>query len=134
MTLQVVSRAHRMGATRPVTVELLVMRGTAEERLLRLVEGATASVSEATSSDGSSAAAPFLDAPLQHGAAHAGCDRSLLGDGYHARKPARRENMRELRNAFFRSLRKVSVGNSLSGVQPLEQNDAGNGPWSNAPW
>lgn len=32
---QVVSRAHRMGATRPIHVETLVMKGTAEEDILR---------------------------------------------------------------------------------------------------
>ncbi|KAK9807648.1 hypothetical protein WJX72_005276 [[Myrmecia] bisecta] len=33
---QVVARAHRMGATRPIHVETLVMKGTAEEDIVRL--------------------------------------------------------------------------------------------------
>jgi hypothetical protein len=36
MHVQVVSRAHRMGAMAPVHVELLAMRNTAEEHLVAL--------------------------------------------------------------------------------------------------
>lgn len=35
---QVVSRAHRMGATRPVLVETLAMRGTIEEQMLQFLQ------------------------------------------------------------------------------------------------
>lgn len=34
MEEQVISRAHRMGATRPIHVETLAMRGTIEEQML----------------------------------------------------------------------------------------------------
>lgn len=35
---QVVSRAHRMGATRPVLVETLAMRGTIEQQMLEYLQ------------------------------------------------------------------------------------------------
>ncbi|KAG6421810.1 hypothetical protein SASPL_118367 [Salvia splendens] len=35
---QVISRAHRMGATRPIHVETLAMRGTIEEQMLRFLQ------------------------------------------------------------------------------------------------
>lgn len=38
MEEQVVSRAHRLGATRPVTVETLAMRGTIEEQMLMFLK------------------------------------------------------------------------------------------------
>jgi SNF2 family DNA or RNA helicase len=38
MEEQVVSRAHRMGATRPIHVETLAMRGTIEEQMLRFLQ------------------------------------------------------------------------------------------------
>eukprot|EP00249_Psilotum_nudum_P017494 c26350_g1_i1 orf=79-4755(+) len=38
MEEQVVSRAHRMGATRPVLVETLAMRGTIEEQMLQFLQ------------------------------------------------------------------------------------------------
>lgn len=38
MEEQVVSRAHRMGATRPVHVETLAMRGTIEEQMLEFLQ------------------------------------------------------------------------------------------------
>ncbi|KAJ7982315.1 F-box protein [Quillaja saponaria] len=40
MEEQVISRAHRMGATRPIYVETLVMRGTIEEQMLEFLEDA----------------------------------------------------------------------------------------------
>jgi SNF2 family DNA or RNA helicase len=33
---QVVSRAHRMGARQPITVETLIMKGTAEEHIFTM--------------------------------------------------------------------------------------------------
>lgn len=33
-----VSRAHRMGATRPIHVETLAMRGTVEEQMLKFLQ------------------------------------------------------------------------------------------------
>lgn len=48
MEEQVVSRAHRMGATRPVLVETLAMRGTIEQQMLEYLQ-------------------VFLDCPLCHG-------------------------------------------------------------------
>jgi hypothetical protein len=38
MEEQVISRAHRMGATRPIHVETLAMRGTIEEQMLKLLQ------------------------------------------------------------------------------------------------
>lgn len=38
MEEQVVSRAHRMGATRPIHVETLAMRGTVEEQMLNFLQ------------------------------------------------------------------------------------------------
>ncbi|WCJ39080.1 SNF2 domain-containing protein / helicase domain-containing protein / F-box family protein [Euphorbia peplus] len=38
MEEQVISRAHRMGATRPIHVETLAMRGTIEERMLAFLQ------------------------------------------------------------------------------------------------
>lgn len=38
MEEQVISRAHRMGATRPIFVETLAMRGTIEEQMLKLLQ------------------------------------------------------------------------------------------------
>jgi hypothetical protein len=35
---QVISRAHRMGAKRPIFVETLTMRGTIEEQMMRFLE------------------------------------------------------------------------------------------------
>lgn len=37
MEEQVISRAHRMGATRPIHVETLAMRGTIEEQMLEFL-------------------------------------------------------------------------------------------------
>ncbi|CAI0461886.1 unnamed protein product [Linum tenue] len=39
MEQQVISRAHRMGATRPIHVETLAMRGTIEEQMVEFLEG-----------------------------------------------------------------------------------------------
>lgn len=38
MEEQVISRAHRMGATRPINVEILAMRGTIEEQMLKFLK------------------------------------------------------------------------------------------------
>lgn len=38
MEEQVISRAHRMGATRPIRVETLAMRGTIEEQMLEFLQ------------------------------------------------------------------------------------------------
>lgn len=38
MEEQVISRAHRMGATRPINVETLAMRGTIEEQMLEFLQ------------------------------------------------------------------------------------------------
>lgn len=38
MEEQVISRAHRMGATRPIHVETLAMRGTVEEQMLKFLQ------------------------------------------------------------------------------------------------
>lgn len=38
MEEQVISRAHRMGATRPIHVETLAMRGTIEEQMLGFLQ------------------------------------------------------------------------------------------------
>ncbi|KAJ0978846.1 hypothetical protein J5N97_014320 [Dioscorea zingiberensis] len=38
MEEQVISRAHRMGATRPINVETLVMRGTIEEQMVEFLQ------------------------------------------------------------------------------------------------
>lgn len=38
MEEQVISRAHRMGATRPIYVETLAMRGTIEEQMVELIQ------------------------------------------------------------------------------------------------
>lgn len=38
MEEQVISRAHRMGATRPIHVETLAMRGTIEEQMLEFLK------------------------------------------------------------------------------------------------
>ncbi|XP_059649264.1 F-box protein At3g54460 isoform X2 [Cornus florida] len=40
MEEQVISRAHRMGATRPIYVETLAMRGTVEEQMLKFLQNA----------------------------------------------------------------------------------------------
>ncbi|XP_066307949.1 F-box protein At3g54460-like isoform X2 [Miscanthus floridulus] len=42
MEEQVISRAHRMGATRPIHVETLAMRGTVEEQMLKLLQDSSA--------------------------------------------------------------------------------------------
>lgn len=42
MEEQVISRAHRMGATRPIHVETLAMQGTIEEQMLRFLQDADA--------------------------------------------------------------------------------------------
>lgn len=42
MEEQVISRAHRMGATRPIYVETLAMRGTIEEQMLKLLQDSNA--------------------------------------------------------------------------------------------
>ncbi|OEL37723.1 F-box protein [Dichanthelium oligosanthes] len=42
MEEQVISRAHRMGATRPIHVETLAMRGTIEEQMLKLLQDSSA--------------------------------------------------------------------------------------------
>ncbi|KAI5002062.1 hypothetical protein ZWY2020_026712 [Hordeum vulgare] len=42
MEEQVISRAHRMGATRPINVETLAMRGTIEEQMLQLLQDTSA--------------------------------------------------------------------------------------------
>lgn len=44
MEEQVISRAHRMGATRPIQVETLAMRGTIEEQMLELLHVCTSFV------------------------------------------------------------------------------------------
>lgn len=38
MEEQVISRAHRMGATRPIHVETLVMRETIEEQMVQFLQ------------------------------------------------------------------------------------------------
>ena len=38
MEEQVISRAHRMGASRPIYVETLAMRGTIEEQMLDFLQ------------------------------------------------------------------------------------------------
>lgn len=38
MEEQVISRAHRMGATRPIHVETLAMHGTIEEQMLKFLQ------------------------------------------------------------------------------------------------
>ena len=38
MEEQVISRAHRMGAVRPIHVETLAMRGTIEEQMLEFLQ------------------------------------------------------------------------------------------------
>lgn len=38
MEEQVISRAHRMGATRPIHVETLAMNGTIEEQMLKFLQ------------------------------------------------------------------------------------------------
>lgn len=38
MEEQVISRAHRMGATRPIHVETLAMSGTVEEQMLKFLQ------------------------------------------------------------------------------------------------
>lgn len=38
MEEQVISRAHRMGAVRPIYVETLAMRGTIEEQMLEFLQ------------------------------------------------------------------------------------------------
>lgn len=38
MEEQVISRAHRMGATRPIYVETLAMYGTIEEQMLEFLQ------------------------------------------------------------------------------------------------
>lgn len=38
MEEQVISRAHRMGATRPINVETLAMNGTVEEQMLKFLQ------------------------------------------------------------------------------------------------
>lgn len=38
MEEQVISRAHRMGATRPIHVETLAMRGTIEEQMVHFLQ------------------------------------------------------------------------------------------------
>lgn len=38
MEEQVISRAHRMGATRPIQVETLAMNGTIEEQMLNFLQ------------------------------------------------------------------------------------------------
>ena len=38
MEEQVISRAHRMGASRPINVETLAMRGTIEEQMLEFLQ------------------------------------------------------------------------------------------------
>lgn len=53
-----VSRAHRMGARGPVTVELLVMRDTAEEDVLRLRDGRGAGGAGGSSSSGKGGKGP----------------------------------------------------------------------------
>lgn len=40
MEEQVISRAHRMGASRPIHVETLAMRGTIEEQMIHFLQGA----------------------------------------------------------------------------------------------
>lgn len=42
MEEQVISRAHRMGATCPINVETLAMRGTIEEQMLKLLQDSSA--------------------------------------------------------------------------------------------
>ncbi|KAK3166516.1 hypothetical protein QOZ80_1AG0046780 [Eleusine coracana subsp. coracana] len=42
MEEQVISRAHRMGATQPIHVETLAMRGTIEEQMLKLLQDSIA--------------------------------------------------------------------------------------------
>ncbi|KAK9795946.1 hypothetical protein WJX73_001584 [Symbiochloris irregularis] len=49
---QVIARAHRMGATRPVAVEVLVMQGTAEEHIISMSQQ---SVNQQTSATATSA-------------------------------------------------------------------------------
>lgn len=38
MEEQVISRAHRMGATRPIHVETLAMNGTIEEQMMKFLQ------------------------------------------------------------------------------------------------
>lgn len=38
MEEQVISRAHRMGATRPISVETLAMHGTIEEQMVKFLQ------------------------------------------------------------------------------------------------
>lgn len=38
MEEQVISRAHRMGAVRPISVETLVMHGTIEEQMVAFLQ------------------------------------------------------------------------------------------------
>ncbi|KAG8053931.1 hypothetical protein GUJ93_ZPchr0001g31876 [Zizania palustris] len=61
MEEQVISRAHRMGATRPIFVETLAMRGTIEEQMLKLLQDSNACrqmVSKGTSSTDNEGARP----------------------------------------------------------------------------
>lgn len=44
MEEQVISRAHRMGATRPIQVETLAMRGTIEEQMLEFLQVSISSI------------------------------------------------------------------------------------------
>uniref|UniRef100_A0A0E0JTP3 F-box protein n=1 Tax=Oryza punctata TaxID=4537 RepID=A0A0E0JTP3_ORYPU len=61
MEEQVISRAHRMGATRPIFVETLAMRGTIEEQMLKLLQDSNACrqmVNKGTSSTDNEGARP----------------------------------------------------------------------------
>ncbi|CAN6837591.1 unnamed protein product [Brassica oleracea] len=51
MEEQVISRAHRMGAKRPIYVETLTMRGTIEEQMMRFLEDAEKSDRFSSSGD-----------------------------------------------------------------------------------
>eukprot|EP00887_Chlorella_sp_A99_P007154 scaffold2.g7154.t1 len=110
-TLQVVSRAHRMGVTQDVTVELLAMRGTLEEHMLAQMQregrwGAAAAASPAAG-DGTATSAAAAGADDAAGAAARGDGRA--GRGAAAKEAAERET----RNALLLSLRPVPAAEQV---------------------
>jgi hypothetical protein len=107
---QVISRAHRMGATRDVSVELLVMRGTVEEALLRrqvqwAMHGGGCGGGRAAGGLGDGSGDPATAA-----AQGAGDEAGGGGGGAGERRKVAEADRRVERNALLLALRPVSTG------------------------
>ncbi|KAI8470158.1 MAG: SNF2 family N-terminal domain-containing protein [Monoraphidium minutum] len=78
---QIISRAHRMGATQPVHVEVMAMADTAEEQMVRLRERVRAGLLNGSAADAAAGAAAAAVAAGDDGRAPAAPGASAGGEG-----------------------------------------------------